>query len=70
MLTMGWVNGKPVVAVPAAALFFKATAFDVWLPRLLIGDIITKREVAAKAHGGLCHSCAVCVFSICSFGRP
>ena len=70
MLTMGWVNGKPVVAVPAAALFFKATAFDVWLPRLLIGDVITKREVAAKAHGGLCHSCPVCVFPICPFGRP
>lgn len=70
MLTMGWVKGKPVVAVPAAALFFKATAFDIWLPRLLIGDVITKREVAEKAHGGLCHNCPVCVFPICPFGRP
>ncbi len=70
MLTMGWISGKPVVAVPAAALFFKATSFDIWLPRLLIGDVITREEVAAKAHGGLCHSCPVCVFPICPFGRP
>jgi molybdenum cofactor synthesis domain-containing protein len=70
MLTMGWVKGKPVVAVPAAALFFKATSFDVWLPQLLIGDRISKKEVAAKAHGGLCHNCPVCVFPVCPFGRP
>jgi len=70
MLTMGWIKGKPLVAVPAAALFFKATAFDIWLPRLLIGDVITREEVAAKGHGGLCHNCPVCVFPICPFGRP
>ena len=70
MLTMGWVKGKPVVAVPAAALFYKATSFDIWLPRLLVGDVITKEEVAMKGHGGLCHNCPVCVFPICPFGRP
>jgi molybdenum cofactor synthesis domain-containing protein len=70
MLSMGWLNGKPIVAVPAAALFFKATSFDIWLPRLLIGDVITKEEVIAKCHGGLCHNCQVCVFPICPFGRP
>jgi molybdenum cofactor synthesis domain-containing protein len=53
MLTMGWIENTPVVAVPAAALFFKRTAFDIWLPRLLIGDVITKEEVIARAHGGL-----------------
>ncbi|TCK06235.1 molybdopterin-binding protein [Phorcysia thermohydrogeniphila] len=70
MLSMGWLNGKPIIAVPAAALFFKATSFDIWLPRLLIGDVITREEVAMKSHGGLCHSCPVCVFPICPFGRP
>ena len=69
MLTMGWIGGKPVVAVPAAALFYRATSFDIWLPRLLIGDVISKEEVAMKAHGGLCHNCSVCVFPICPFGK-
>ncbi len=70
MLSMGWLGKVPVVAVPAAALFFKATSFDIWLPRLLIGDVITKEEVARKSHGGLCHGCSVCVFPVCPFGRP
>ncbi len=53
MLTMGWINDTPVAAVPAAALFFKRTAFDIWLPRFLIGEKITKEEVIKRAHGGL-----------------
>lgn len=53
MLTMGWIEDTPVVAVPAAALFFKRTAFDIWLPRLLIGEVISKEEVIARSHGGL-----------------
>jgi molybdenum cofactor synthesis domain-containing protein len=53
MLTMGWIENTPVVAVPAAALFFKRTAFDIWLPRLLIGEVISKEEVIARSHGGL-----------------
>ncbi len=69
MLTMGWIEEKPVVAIPAAALFFKATALDVWLPYLLTGRKITREVVANKAVGGLCHRCPVCVFPVCPFGR-
>ncbi len=53
MLTFGYIKDTPVVAVPAAALFFKKTAFDLWLPRFLIGERVTKEEVLKRAHGGL-----------------
>jgi len=56
MLTMGWIGDTPVAAVPAAAIFFKWTAFDLWLPRFLIGERIPKEEVIARAHGGLLQS--------------
>ncbi len=69
MLTMGWIGETPVIAVPAAALFFRATALDVWLPYILTGRRITKEMVAKKAHGGLCHRCNICVFPVCPFGR-
>ncbi len=69
MFTMGWIRGKPLVAVPAAALFFQATALDIWLPRLLVGEVITREEVVAKSHGGLCHRCNICVFPVCPFGK-
>ncbi len=53
---MGWIDNTPVVAVPAAALFFNRTAFDLWLPRFLIGEKISKEESIARAHGGLLQS--------------
>jgi len=53
MLTLGWVEETPVVAVPAAAIYFRWTALDLWLPRLLLGERIQKREVIRRAHGGL-----------------
>ncbi len=56
MLTMGWIEDTPVVAVPAAAIFFKWTALDLWLPRFLIGEKVSKEEVIARAHGGLLNS--------------
>jgi molybdenum cofactor synthesis domain-containing protein len=53
MLTMGWIGETPIAAVPAAAIFFKWTSFDIWLPRFLAGDTIERDEVIARAHGGL-----------------
>jgi len=41
-----------VCGVPAASLFYKATAFDIFLPRLLAGEKISADEVAAYSIGG------------------
>ena len=68
-LTIGYFNRTTVCVVPAGALFYKASAFDVMLPRLLAKDKITKREIAEYAIGGLCHFCKVCVYPVCPFGK-
>ena len=67
--TIGYHNGKTVCVVPAGALFYRASAFDVFLPRLLAKDRITKREIAEYSIGGLCHFCKVCVYPVCPFGK-
>jgi len=56
MLTFGWIGGVPVAAVPSAAIYFERTAFDLWLPRFLIGERISREEVLRRAHGGLLQS--------------
>ncbi len=68
-MTVGYMNGKTVCAVPAAALHFHSTSLDILLPRILAGEKITKRDMALLAHGGLCHFCKKCVYPICPFGR-
>ncbi len=69
MLTFGWINNKPIIAIPTSALYYRATSFDVWLPLILIGEKPTKEEVARKGYGGLCFFCKVCVFPVCPFGK-
>lgn len=67
--TIGYLGRTPVCAVPAAALFHRATALDIFLPRLLAGDRITLEEVHRLGHGGLCLNCPECTFPVCTFGR-
>jgi formylmethanofuran dehydrogenase subunit E len=69
MILLGRIGEVQVFGVPACALYFKTTAFDVLLPRLLAGLSVTRQDLAALGHGGLCLQCKTCLFPKCSFGR-
>lgn len=58
-----------VLGVPACALFFKTTSLDLFLPRLLAGRAITRRELARMGAGSLCMQCRTCSFPKCPFGK-
>ncbi len=58
-----------VLGVPACALFFKTTAFDILLPRLLAGRTITRAELARLGEGGYCMACHNCTWPKCWFGK-
>lgn len=46
-------EGAPVLGMPTCGMFSQATTFDLVLPRLLTGEPIGNRELAALGHGGL-----------------
>lgn len=46
-------DGIPVLGMPTCGMFSQATTFDLVLPRLLTGEPIANRELAALGHGGL-----------------
>jgi hypothetical protein len=46
-------EGAPVLGMPTCGMFSQATTFDLVLPRLLTGEAIGNRELAALGHGGL-----------------
>lgn len=56
-----------VLGVPACALYFKTTLFDVLLPRLLAGRQITRQELALLGEGGFCMNCKRCTWPKCFF---
>jgi formylmethanofuran dehydrogenase subunit E len=56
-----------VIGVPACALYFKVTLFDILLPRLLAGRQISRSELAALGEGGFCANCKLCTWPKCFF---
>jgi hypothetical protein len=46
-------DGAPVLGMPTCGMFSQATTFDLVLPRLLAGEALGNRELAALGHGGL-----------------
>lgn len=59
----------PICGIPGGAVFSRKTTLDLLLPRIFTGDIISRLDIAAMGHGGLCEECAICHFPQCSFGK-
>ncbi|MBW2034444.1 MAG: molybdopterin-binding protein [Deltaproteobacteria bacterium] len=69
MFLYGQIGDIPVLGLPACVLFYRATVLDLVLPRVLAGEPITRKDLAAMAHGGLCLSCEQCHYPVCPFGK-
>lgn len=69
MTLLGRVGEVQVIGVPACALYFKTTAFDLILPRLLAGQKITRKDLARFGHGSYCLNCSSCIYPSCAFGK-
>lgn len=69
MFLVGRFGQVPVLGLPACVLFYRATVFDLIFPRVLAGERITRDDLAALGHGGLCLDCDPCRFPRCPFGK-
>ncbi|GAA0181692.1 molybdopterin-binding protein [Clostridium sediminicola] len=69
MFLLSYRGGIPILGLPGCVMYAKSTVFDLVLPRVLAGDKITKKDLAAYGHGGLCLECRVCTYPECSFGK-
>ena len=68
MTLLGKIGAARVIGVPACALYFKRTSFDLLLPRLLAGLELRRRDLARLGHGAMCLECQTCSFPKCPFG--
>ena len=70
MFALGYFeDGTPIVGLPGCVMYAKATVFDLLLPRLAAGVAITRKDIVALGHGGLCLGCQECHYPACSFGK-
>lgn len=59
----------PVMGLPGCVMYAKRTIFDLVLPRVLAGEILTAKDLSLYGEGGLCMNCEVCHFPRCGFGK-
>lgn len=69
MFLYALLDSVPILGIPACVYFHTTTIFDLMLPRILSGERVTRSEIAAMGHGGLCLNCEVCRFPVCPFGK-
>ena len=69
MFLYAHLDRVPVIGLPACVYYHATTVFDLMLPRVLAGDPITKNDIAAMGHGGLCLNCTECRYPVCPFGK-
>lgn len=69
MFMVAYLGDLPVLGVPACGMYAARTVLDLVFPRILAGDRITRQDIAALGHGGLCLNCPTCSFPVCPFGK-
>jgi molybdopterin biosynthesis enzyme len=69
MFMLAYIGDVPVLGLPGCVMYHRASIFDLVVPRLLAGEIVTRADIAAMGHGGLCAGCRDCRFPICGFGK-
>ena len=70
MFLLGYfADSTPILGLPGCAMYAKATVFDLMLPRLAAGVRVSRADLKALGHGGLCLGCPECHYPICPFGK-
>lgn len=53
MLLMGYLGDVPIMGLPGCVMHDPYTSFNVLLPRILAGDVITRADIVSMGYGGL-----------------
>lgn len=62
-------NDIPIMGLPGCVMYAKRTIFDLVLPRIMAGEVLTAEDFHVLGEGGLCLSCPICTYPNCGFGK-
>jgi molybdopterin biosynthesis enzyme len=69
MFMLAYMGDIPLVGLPGCVMYHNASIFDLVVPRLLAGETLTRKDIAAMGHGGFCANCPDCRYPHCPFGK-
>jgi len=61
--------GAPTYPGAMFIMYYRASIFDLIVPRILAGERIERRDIVALGHGGFCENCESCRYPACGFGK-
>lgn len=69
MFMLAYKDNRPIIGLPGCVMYYRASIFDLIVPRILAGETITRKDITNLGHGGFCAGCETCHFPLCSFGK-
>ncbi|NDV18349.1 molybdopterin-binding protein [Pseudodesulfovibrio sp. JC047] len=69
MFMLARIGDVPVVGLPGCVMYYRASIFDLIIPRLLAGKDVTHEDIINLGHGGFCEGCDTCRYPVCAFGK-
>ncbi|MDF2533378.1 MAG: molybdopterin binding domain protein [Clostridia bacterium] len=69
MFMLAYIADIPVIGLPGCVMYHKSSIFDLVVPRILAGEILTRSDIVKLAYGGVCHKCESCSYPDCAFGK-
>lgn len=69
MFMLAYKDQTAILGVPACGMYHRITVLDLVFPRVLTGEVLTRKDITSLAHGGLCQNCKVCLYPICPLGK-
>ncbi len=69
MFMLAMLDGVPILGLPGCVMYYRASIFDLVIPRLLAGEEITRDHIVGMGHGGFCAVCDTCRYPVCPFGK-
>lgn len=62
-------DGTPVMGLPGCVMYERRTIFDIVLPRIAAGVVMSAQDFNIMGAGGLCLECENCNYPACAFGK-
>jgi molybdenum cofactor synthesis domain-containing protein len=69
MFMLARVGNVPVLGLPGCVMYYRASIFDIVVPRLLCGLDVTRDDILSLGYGGFCEGCTTCRYPTCGFGK-
>ena len=69
MFMLAYLGDIPILGLPGCVMYYKATIFDLVVPRILAGERVTREDIVALGYGGFCAGCKDCRYPLCGFGK-